>query len=156
MISVPVEVAVSVGCQVFISSSLSCRVSDLLPVGEAVVSQTLPQFVTVEKDLKKTTTETIKNYKIHSYKSNKKFLNGGDDFFFFFKLLTEGNVMLLVRGWRAQPLPCRGLGSGCPSTFPLSPWPSRERERRDVGSSTHGWGAPSSPRCSPLRTARAA
>lgn len=50
MISVPVEVAVSVGCRVFISNSLGCRVSDLLPVGEAVVSQTLPQFVTVEKD----------------------------------------------------------------------------------------------------------
>lgn len=50
VISVPVEVAVSVGCQVFISNSLGCRVSDLLPVGEAVVSQTLPQFVTVEKD----------------------------------------------------------------------------------------------------------
>lgn len=53
VISVPVKVAVSVGCRVFSSSSLGCRVSDLLPVGEAVVSQTLPQFVTVEKDKKK-------------------------------------------------------------------------------------------------------
>lgn len=58
VMSVPVEVAVSVGCGVFISDSLGCWVSDLLPVGEAVVSQMLPQFVTVEKDKNKTQQKT--------------------------------------------------------------------------------------------------
>lgn len=46
-------VAVWVGRWVLFSRSLSCGVG-ALPAGEALVSQTLPQLVTVEKDEKQT------------------------------------------------------------------------------------------------------
>lgn len=64
--------------------------------------------------------------------------------------------MLLVRGRRARPLPCRGLRSGCPSTFTLSPWPPREG--REAMWEQHPWvGGTQQPSVQPpLRTARAA
>lgn len=54
------------------------------------MSQMLPQFVTVQKDKKKTKnknkpnnkTKMVKNDKIRSYKSNKKIMDCGEDFLF--------------------------------------------------------------------------
>lgn len=50
--------------------------------------------------------------------------------------------MLLVQGWRARPLPCRGLSSGCPSTFTLSPRPPRKGMWGAAPWGTYGRGAP--------------
>lgn len=70
------------------------------------MSQTLPQFVTVEKGKKKKkATKNIKNDKIYSYKSKKKktILNGGEDFLFF---------KIKPKGWQGPWSPRAGSGDG--------------------------------------------